>query len=761
MISLFPFQVDASTTIATRYRNFITDPERPRQKGYGPLPFYQSLHALTGSGKTPILADAVAQMRTTHPVEPIVLWISKARVVVEQTLANFSDGGKYREFVGPFQAMALRDCTPRDIEDGGSGLLLLGTVATFNSKERGDRLIFDVRTDKGGLSLWDALIERKMVGGVKRPMVIVYDEGHNLSDQQADLLLELRPEAIIVASATPRLPRNLVSIIEMLKHNGYTDDDLKTAIRSTAVVEAELVKREIDLGGYVTAEEDAISAMLADYRALAGLPPRYGATFTPKCIYVCKTNVPGDELRPFTAREAPPIRIWRYLVEGCGVDPAQIAVYCDLKISAAQPLPPEFILFGGGENDYAAFTTGGYRHIIFNLSLQEGWDDPECYLAYIDKSMGSAIQIEQIVGRVLRQPGARYYPDAKLNTCGFYIHVDEAGVFMDILKTVQHRLAQDVPAVEVVSTGGTARIKRFQPPRVGVELPAITVQMAAAVEPVQEVLDAIGDYKDSPDALATGRVAQVAQEIGQAGATTVEWVEKGQGLPVTVQWLLGRQIDRQYRAARAVCDLNDPRFTRLIQLGSRAAKQVENQANALVATFLQHVSLGVFPDDPVQVGEVAYDVDKHDVFKNSVHPAYSGLNEDERECAMAIDELSWTWCRNPSNGGYALPLFEPGMNRSFYPDFIVWTKTAIWLIDPKGDHLIRSDAGKKLIAVDTVPGQVPVKVCLITRGTWDRTYNKLNDDGATAWRLRSGLVNNPEHYADIGRLLRKIVGVKS
>jgi type III restriction enzyme len=49
-------------------------------------------------------------------------------------------------------------------------------------------------------------------------------------------------------------------------------------------------------------------------------------------------------------------------------------------------------------------------HIIFNLSLQEGWDDPECCFAYIDKDMGSPDQVTQVVGRVLRQPGAQHYP---------------------------------------------------------------------------------------------------------------------------------------------------------------------------------------------------------------------------------------------------------------------------------------------------------------------------------------------------------------
>lgn len=274
----------------------------------------------------------------------------------------------------------------------------------------------------------------------------------------------------------------------------------------------------------------------------------------------------------------------------------------------------------------------------------------------------------------------------------------------------------------------------------------------------------VSDYKDSADSQAPGCVATVAQEIGRPGtATEVEWVERGRGLPVTVRWLLERQISRQYPAARVVCDLDDERFSRQIHLGSRAAKQVETLGSALVTAFLQHVSLGVFPKDPVLVGPVSYDADKKETFSNALHPAYSGLNKLERECALAIDALGWPWYRNPQSGssGFALPRFEPGSSRNFYPDFVILAEPTIWVVDTKGDHLIQSDAGRKLIAVDPAPGgQQALKVCFITQGSWDNCYNKLNDDGVTAWRVRAGHVNNPEHYADMNRLLKKIVGQK-
>lgn len=62
-------------------------------------------------------------------------------------------------------------------------------------------------------------------------------------------------------------------------------------------------------------------------------------------------------------------------------------MYCNLKFDRRFPKPSNFNLFSGGDNDYEEFIAGNYRHIIFNQSLPEGWDDPSCYFAY-DKDMG-------------------------------------------------------------------------------------------------------------------------------------------------------------------------------------------------------------------------------------------------------------------------------------------------------------------------------------------------------------------------------------
>jgi type III restriction enzyme len=444
-MDLLPFQIETSTQIAERFHQYMEDPLTITRSRI--VPFYQNLSAITGSGKTLILADAVEQIRSRLPIEPIVLWLSKGKVVVWQTFNNLASG-KYADLVGGFDVKPLLDCKPSDVEDSSRGLILVATVGKFNQrdKEQGDRRIFRVGLDVASSSLWDMLKSRKDSKGRRRHFIVVYDEGHNLSNQQTDLLLELGPDALIAASATLRIPEALTNTIDRLRQDkSWRDADFVTAVRSSEVVKSGLVKKQILLSGYLTPMEIAINELLAEMKKADAATARLGLNFRSKAIYVTNTNVVDgasikeDSVRRFAERQARPILIWRHLVESGGVDPKEIAVYCDLKFDSKVPPPPTFNLFAGGDSDYDRFTAGNYRHIIFNLSLQEGWDDPACCFGYIDKDMGSPDQVTQIIGRVLRQPGAQHYPAAVLNTAHFYIRTDEKGVFEDIIDDVRKR----------------------------------------------------------------------------------------------------------------------------------------------------------------------------------------------------------------------------------------------------------------------------------------------------------------------------------
>lgn len=754
-MELLPFQADASTQIADRFHDYMLDPLMVRRAQL--VPFYQNLAAITGGGKTLILADAVEQIRSQVPLGPIVLWLSKGRVVVWQTLANLATG-KYAGLVGGFDVKPLLDCRPAD----GRGLLLVATVGKFNqrSKEEGDRKIFHLRLDSADRSLWEQLKARRDAEGRRRILVIVYDEGHNLSNQQTDLLMELMPDALIAASATMRVPQVLAGTIERLrKEKGWNDANLVTSVRSSEIVASGLVKKHIMLGGYTTPMESAVDDLLMAMTEAGQSAEDLGLVFRPKAIYVSNTNaadgvtIKDDVARPFRERQARPILIWRHLVEHAGVDPATIAVYCDLKFDKKLPAPPSFTLFSGGDADYEKFTAGNFRHIIFNLSLQEGWDDPECAFAYIDKEMGSPDQVTQIVGRVLRQPGAQHYPSPSLNTAHFYIRTDEKGVFEAILEDVERKLTAESPEITITvrreTHGGS---KPYKAPLRTRQVPTVSVDSSHARAPIARIVDATQDFgRDSVNTVGKGGRIQVLQTIGEGGSSQEEWVEVEHSNRVTARWVMRREVQRLFpshgdrqRSPINLCDIEDPKLDALIEYNSRAADHIREQARKIVDAYVEHSTIvqNVL-DHPYVVGSVLLDEAKVVYFKNALHEGYSDLNTFERTFAEALDRTRRVWCRNPSQGGFSIPLLDRGNTRSFRPDFLVWVDNFVVAFDRKGDHLITEDAGRKLFFIDKMEEGPELLIRLVTEGQWQSSpaglYGKISgSEGYSVWMLRQG-----------------------
>lgn len=754
-MDLFPFQINASTNIADRFAAYAVDPLMTTKTKS--VPFYQNLNSITGSGKTLILADTVSQIRSHLAAEPIVLWLSKGKVVVWQTFANLASG-KYAELIGGFVTKPLMECRQADIENTGAGLILVATVGKFNQadKERGDRKIYQLALDDAEQSLWDMLKNRRDSKGRRRPFIVVYDEGHNLTDQQTHLLLDLDPDALIAASATMRIPPELAQRMTRLRQDkGWTDDDFVTQVKSGDVVASGLVKQQILLGGYVTPMEIAIDDMLDSMKRAEASAAALALPFRPKAIYVANTNAVTGGMdnthAVFEDRQARPILIWRHLVEHHGIDPAEIAVYCNLKFDAKFPPPPGFNLFAGGDNDYEAFIAGNYRHIIFNLTLQEGWDDPAVYFGYIDKDMGSKDQVTQIVGRVLRQPQAQHYPDPQLNTAHFFIRADERGAFEEVLQEVQAKLAAESPEITLTVFQGKkgAAAKTIMPAKKVRQLPEVSINAAPAMDAVRKVIASIHDYReDCVNTVGTGARIQVLQQVGQAGSATEEWVEIEHSNKVTARWIFVREVQKTYAKAINLCDIEDRKFDALVEYNSPAAEHMREAARKMVAAYIDHSNVTNSFADPLLVPGVPVDPAAVAAFNNAIHDGYSGLNGLELEFAQALDKTQRVWFRNPARGLFEIPLLTHGGTKNFNPDFIVFVDKGVVAIDTKGDHLIVEDSGRKLFTIDKIGTGPDLTIRLLTKGTWSDQIAKTSAEGFTVWTQRHGRPH-PLHVANM------------
>lgn len=771
MIELFDFQHRAVAQIAGRFAEYWA--ERPwRGKGSKQrfVPFYQALASITASGKTVVMAETVSQIMPILPVKPIVLWLSKGRVVVSQTLANLQDGGKYRHLLADFQAIRLLAEYDRDdVEDDSLALVFLATVGTFNqrNKEQGDLRLFRSDLDTADTSTWQALRDRLTADGVRRPLLVVYDEAHNLTDQQTDLLMELEPDGLLLASATPKLPQAILKVVSELRDDlGWTEDRFTTYVASKDVVDAGLVKRQVLLGGYQAQMEETIDDLLNDLEAAEADVERLGLSLSPKAIYVCRTNIvegnalqQDDPKRPFAQRQAPPIVIWRYLVEEKGVDPGAVAVYTSaLKFDKAHPPPGEFVHFKGGDSDYGNFVGGDFRHVIFNLGLQEGWDDPECYFAYIDKSMQSSIQVEQVIGRVLRQPNANHYESELLNTANFYVRVDQKGVFSEIVKDVSQRLAADLPEVQISAYDAS---KKNRPvgyrPKASRTVPHIWRDPANARGPIDEVIRRLINFRNDAGDNIRGRGAKalVQQRIGEDPSGEVEWVEREHNNLVSARWVFQTAVRRQFPLALEVTRSDDPKFDARVELGSPADEVIRKAATEVVGLYLEHVRLKQGLHNPYVVGEVMVDPLKAELFKNALHDGYSGLNQLELAFARELDKARLAWCRNPPRSGFPIPLLSPGQTEKFYPDFLVWRGRNVFALDTTGEHILAEKLGRKLLAIEPHPrGKSTLWVRLISAGNWNNQPVRVSGEGYTVWSLGHGNALNPIHCSTVAEAVK-------
>ena len=354
--------------------------------------------------------------------------------------------------------------------------------------------------------------------------------------------------------------------------------------------------------------------------------------------------------------------------------------------------------------------------------------------------MGSAIQVEQVIGRVLRQPGARHYPDPYLNTANFYIRIDSRQEFPRILDVVRKKIAAEMPDVKLEGySDGRDRQRARMDPKDALTIPEIHINADEALEALQGEVNLIPDYtNDRANVEGPGELSRAVQSIGDGTQAVVEIRTREHSNRVIARWLIRRAMQTLYPEAVKTVDWADPRFEARVEVTSRAAHHLREAAEKLVDTYLANSELAFEETNLFAVSTVLARPDQFERFENAGHEGYSGLNPLERKFARAIDGTGLTWVRNPSNGGYSIPLLEKGDSRRFFPDFVVWKGELIYVLDPKGDHLIGKDAGLKLLSIRDEKGRQRVVVRLITEGRWSYDpIKKLGPDGYSAWRITS------------------------
>jgi type III restriction enzyme len=751
VIDILGFQTEAINTISRRFQPYFSQPIRVGPEGQEEaIPFYQDLAAMTGAGKTVILAGLVRRLHewlSPQASHPVILWLSRARVVVDQSFDNLSEGGRYNHLLGSCNVQALADYKLAEVRDSEQAMLFFATVGTFNQEQKGEGALSIFKPDidtLGGTSLWTALKARVDSHGRRRPLLVVYDEGHNLSDQQTRLLLELEPTALIFASATMRRSKELHDKLQILRGAGWRDSDdedaedlrsFSTKIDGVDVVEEQLIKSDLAIGAYQQPMEVTLDAMLAALAKVESAAADEGLDTRPKAIYVSDTNVledgdkEADRKLPFTERQARPIVIWRYLVERRGIPPDSIAVLGDLKFDKDHPPPVTFNLFRGDRGGYDEFRRGDFRHILFNKALLEGWDDPEVYCAYIDKSMGSDTNIRQVIGRVLRQPHRRHAERPELNSAQLFVRLDDVeGQIHRIVADIQREVSTSYPGVGVrnSSPGAPANEPAISPLKDGMprRLPILDRDTIGAIQAIQGILRSFPDLRLAGEAArASSRMAKIQISVGSGDEQRFEWEECPSSFPVRVRWRLRTCIREEFPQVATALDptlLAEDKFDALVELGSAADLKVQETAHDIVEAYKGKVCLISRDGEGYTVGP-SLGRGTEARFSNALHESYRGLNPSELEFARELERTDCVWCRNGVQArdkdleGWEVPLIAPGANERFYPDFLVWGARRILAIDPTGDVFVPGKLRNKLLITE----QHGFILILVSDGRWD------------------------------------------
>lgn len=230
------FQERAVRQVAARYARHAS--RRARDEAPD-LPFLQAFAVVTITGKTLLLADTIRLVAAALDAPPLVLWCSRGRVLAQTTYNSLSPGGRWERSLGPgVRLVPLGELDAAAVAGSPDALVCFGTIATFPPGGRDEVSGFSLAgSDVDGLAdgTLAALRERCLADGRRRPLILVYDEAHELSQRHAELLVSLAPDLILLASATLHLPPALSAVVARLEEAGWSHESLTTIPRNARV----------------------------------------------------------------------------------------------------------------------------------------------------------------------------------------------------------------------------------------------------------------------------------------------------------------------------------------------------------------------------------------------------------------------------------------------------------------------------------------------------------------------------------------------
>lgn len=354
----------------------------------------------TAGGKTFIACNALRTIFNAFEdgQSQVVAWFVPSDTILKQTYEKLNDpthpyrqkidtlfNGKVRVYDKPTLLMG-QNFSPVDVKEQLSILVL--SIQSFASQSKDGRLSY--RENENLTDFVPAYTQdTPMVNGSDETgliqviaylnPVVVIDESHNFTaDLRVETLQSINPKYILELTATPRRNSNIISFIDAIRLKKENMVKLPVIVYNQHKM-VDVIDGAINLQRHLEAKAMEQETGGGDY-------------IRPIVLFQAQPKT-GEETETFDKIKAKLIDI--------GIPEKQI------KIKTAQKDELKRIDLMSRDCEV--------RYIITVDALKEGWDCPFAYILASLANKTSRISVEQILGRVLRQPYTRRQPKEFLN----------------------------------------------------------------------------------------------------------------------------------------------------------------------------------------------------------------------------------------------------------------------------------------------------------------------------------------------------------
>ncbi len=421
-LALFLETIQVTKNVGDAFYDFwSTHPKTPLQPFVGMAiePYKNNIPAVphvcikvpTAGGKTFIACNAIKTIFDAfhYDRKKAVVWLVPSITILDQTIKNLKNSEHpYRQKINSHFGNKVEVYDKQALLQGSSfnatsvqeqlSIFVL-SFDSLRAKNKEDRKVYQ---ENGNLQSFGAMLGNDEDISLMRVIqalnpILIVDESHNAeSDLSVEMLKNLNPCFILDLTATPRKNSNIISFVDAMalkKENMvklpvivYNHQD-KTEVINSALQ----LQRKLELQAK---EEEKNGGKYIRPIVLFQAQPKNASdntTFEKLKEKLIELKIPADQIK---------------------IKTANINEIKDVDLTSKEC---------------------AVRYIITVNALKEGWDCPFAYILASLADKSSAVDVEQILGRVLRQPYVTKHNSALLNLC--YV-LTASAKFLDTLDNI-------------------------------------------------------------------------------------------------------------------------------------------------------------------------------------------------------------------------------------------------------------------------------------------------------------------------------------